>query len=77
MLSKSHALVGGELPPLLGISLSRGSSCQCDACALAFRDAWSIHPALSWAGETLQEMCGDQDMLGDALLRGSCELFMG
>lgn len=27
MLSKSHALVGGELPPLSGISLSRGSSC--------------------------------------------------
>lgn len=35
MLSKSHALAGGELPPLLGISLSRGSSCQCEAYALA------------------------------------------
>lgn len=27
MLSRSHALVGWELPPLLGISLARESSC--------------------------------------------------
>lgn len=45
--------------------------------SVAFRNAWSIPPALSWVGGTLQEMCGDQEMLGDILLRGSHELLMG
>ena len=62
LLSKSHALVRGELPPLLGLtqgtSLSRGSSCPTMWClgALAFREPWSMHPSLNWAEEALPEM---------------------
>lgn len=59
LFSKSHELVRGQLTSLSGLtegtSHLRGSSHPTTRClsTLAFREPWSLHPALSWAGEAL------------------------